>query len=74
VFDAPFEFDDGNIKFERLHVEPTWLNSYGASMRETFPQLAVSAGACSPYLPDEGSPITDVSVAPQRRLEPIYKS
>ena len=66
LFNEPFDLADGALKLEFMDASPEWLDNYTPDIRGIFPQLAVSIGASSPYLPDELRPITDASIAPRR--------
>lgn len=74
LFDDAFALDDGALKLEFMDASPEWLDDYTPDIRGIFPQLAVSIGASSPYLPDELRPITDASVAPRRVAGINYRS
>ncbi|NBB51212.1 hypothetical protein GVN24_23295 [Rhizobium sp. CRIBSB] len=74
LFDESFELSDGALKLEFMDASPEWLDDYTPDIRGIFPQLAVSIGASSPYLPDELRPITDASVAPRRVAGVNYRS
>jgi molecular chaperone HscA len=74
LFDKPIELEGGSADFEVHDPVPAWVESYTADVAEVFPQLAVSTGGCSPFLPDEKSSVIDTTVAGARSLETIYKS
>ena len=74
VFAEPVKLSDGEISFTPQTVEPAWLDDQSPDTLTVFPQLAVSVGACSPFLPEEVRPVTDVSVAPKRVIGPMYRS
>ena len=73
VLQAPFELTDGAARFERIDIEPQWLEVRRPELKPIFPQLAVSVGACSPDLPEERNAITDASAAPRRVAEVTYR-
>ncbi len=73
LFDEPFVLSDGAIKLNFVDASPDWLDNYTPDIRGIFPQLAVSIGASSPYLPDEMRPITDASTAPPRVAGVTYR-
>ncbi len=73
LFDKPFKLNDGEVKFERLEVQPAWVAERRPEIEPIFPQVAVSVGACSPDLPQERNAITDASSAPVRRAEVTYR-
>jgi hypothetical protein len=68
------KLDEGEAMFEVRDPIPEWVDSYGPDVSTVFPQLAVSTGGCSPFLPDEKGSIRDTTVAPARSLAPNYKS
>lgn len=73
LFDKPFKLDDGEVKFERLDVQPSWVAERRPEVAPIFPQLAVAVGACSPDMPQERNAISDASAAPVRRAEVTYR-
>jgi hypothetical protein len=73
LFAQPIELDEGKAIFEVRDPVPAWVGSYTADVAEVFPQLAVSTGGCSPFLPDEKSSVMDTTVAGARTLQPIYR-
>lgn len=73
LFDEPFALDDGPLKLKFMDASPEWLDNYTPDIRGIFPQLAVSIGASSPYLPNELRPITDASIAPRRVAHVEYR-
>jgi hypothetical protein len=74
LFNDSFDLTDGAVKLDFRDASPAWLDDYTPDIRGIFPQLAVSVGASSPYLPDELRPITDASVAPRRVAGINYRS
>lgn len=73
-FSKPVELEEGKAEFAIVDPIPAWVDSYSADVREVFPQLAVSAGGCSPFLPDEKGSVMDTTIASPRSIAPNYKS
>ena len=74
LFEKPIALEEGNAIFEIHDPIPEWVDSYPADVATIFPQLAVSTGGCSPFLPDEKGPVRDTTVAASRSLAPNYRS
>lgn len=74
LFSEPFQLDDGAVSFKFLDATPEWVDDYTPDIRGIFPQLAVSIGACSPYLPNERRPVTNAAIAPRRVIGSMYTS
>lgn len=73
VFATPIELADGKASFEIQDPIPEWVDSYTSDVAAVFPQLAVSTGGCSPFLPDEKGSVIDTTLAGSRSLEPTYR-
>lgn len=73
LFDKPIELAEGKATFEIKDPVPEWVDSYGSDVAEVFPQLAVSTGGCSPFLPDEKGAVSDTTIAAPRSLAPNYR-
>ena len=73
LFAKPIELAEGMASFEIQDPVPEWVDTYAGGVAEVFPQLAVSTGGCSPYLPDEKGSVMDTTIAGSRSLEPTYR-
>jgi hypothetical protein len=73
LFAKPIELSEGSAHFEIQDPVPEWVDSYSSDVAAVFPQLAVSTGGCSPYLPDEKGSVLDTTVADPRSLQPTYR-
>lgn len=73
LFKYPIELADGKVDFLVQDPVPDWVDSYSSDVAEVFPQLAVSTGGCSPFLPDEKGSVMDTTVASPRSILPNYR-
>lgn len=53
---------------------PEWVDRTLPDVSQVFPQVAVSTGGCSPYLPTEAGVVGDTSDPGKRHIVPFYKS
>ena len=75
VFDKKaFNLKDGPAYFLIDDATPDWVNRTLPDVSKVFPQIAVAAGGCSPFLPKETSVVGDTSDPGKRELTVNYKS
>lgn len=74
VFDQPIQLQSGTADFLIQNSTPSWIDATDVAMVDSFPQLAVATGGCSPYLPLEVRAVSDTRTAPARHLVTGYRS
>lgn len=65
---------DGPAYFLIDDAIPDWVNRTLPDVSKLFPQIAVAAGGCSPFLPKETGVVGDTSDPGKRELTVFYKS